>query len=460
MKQVRQIIEEQGLLQPGDYVLVGVSGGPDSVALLHLLWTDHQEGKYQLHVVHLNHQLRGAAADEETAYVQQLAARLGLPCSVFYRPVADYAREQGMSLEQAGHVLRFACFRQVAEETGANKLALGHHQGDQAETVLLHLIRGCGLDGLAAMPAADGWIIRPLLAVNKEQLLQYCAEQKLDYYLDASNGEPDCLRNKIRLELLPLLEKQYNQQMTNNLLRLAELCHDDRMELEQRTAQLWEQHGQVGAGKVSFPLAVLLAQSRAMQRRLLRYAYQQLKGSTEGLSYRQLEAMGKCTQLAKGEKRLHLTGGIVFIKGYDHFSLLLGQEAFVAAGQSYCYHWHLLETFILPEKQYVFSMERDTKYRAASSGYWQIAVDGACLPAQLTIRTRQPGDWLRLPGLTGRKKLKEFFIDRKIPVSERQLLPLIVHGTEIIWIPGYFLAESVRITDRTTEYYILQCTPK
>ena len=456
MEQVWQMIEEKKLLVPGDYVLVGVSGGPDSVALLHLLWTYGKNKNIKLHIVHLNHQLRGKEADEETAYVQKLASQMDLPCSIFSVPVATFAQENGMSFEQAGHELRFRCFQQVAEKTGATKLALGHHSGDKVETMLLNLLRGCGPEGLTAMPMQEGWIIRPLLMVDKKQLVNYCEQQKLVYYQDATNEETDCLRNKIRLELLPLLEHEYNPQIKNHLLQLAEISQVEQETLEQATIRLWEEHGEMKTGQAVFPLDVFREQSQGMQRRLLRFIYTLLKGDNHGLSYRLIESMCHCANSDKGEKQLNLAGKLVFRKSYHYIAL-----QFVQAGPeknlSYSYNWSLVEDLLVGEKNYLFSCQVEESLVARTENCWTAVVDANCLPPNLVVRTRRAGDYLQLVGMTARKKLKDFLIDRKIPASERDSLPLIVAGEEIIWIPGYFLAESVRVTEKTEKKAYLCC---
>ena len=215
LRRVWDTITQFHMLEPGDRVLIGVSGGPDSVALLHLLHSKAEQYGITLYVVHVHHMLR-PEADVEAQYVEQLAAQYHIPFRSYKIDVTDYAKMHKLSLEQAGHEVRFACFRDAKAYWGINKLALGHHRDDRAESMLLHMVQGCGPDGLCAMPPADVWdkednscLIRPLAGVSKEEILQYCADNHLQYYTDATNLEPDFLRNRIRLELLPQM-KQYN----------------------------------------------------------------------------------------------------------------------------------------------------------------------------------------------------------------------------------------------------------
>ena len=178
MKQVWQTIEQFHMLEAGDRVLAGVSGGPDSIALLHLLDSCRDRYGFELFVVHVNHRLR-PEADGEAQYVQQFCEQKQIPFQLFAEDVADYAKQYGMSLEQAGHEVRHTCFCKAAEAWNITKLALGHHGDDRAESVLLHLVQGCGLDGLTAMPPKDGWLIRPFAFLQKKDLVQYCEHHSL-----------------------------------------------------------------------------------------------------------------------------------------------------------------------------------------------------------------------------------------------------------------------------------------
>jgi len=454
MEQVWQTVAQYQMLETGDRVLLGVSGGPDSVALLHLLRQRMALYGIQLFVVHINHQLRPEAA-EEAAYVEQLADAYGLPFRLFSVDVSAYAAAHGQSLEQAGHALRFACFAEAATAWQANKLALGHHRDDRAESLLLHLIQGCGLDGLAAMPPKAGWLIRPLAAVGKQQLIAYCKAHGLRYYVDGTNLEPGCLRNQIRLELLPQL-KTYNPQMVSALLRLQDSCAMDVDFLEQYAVQLWRQHGCVEDDSVSLSAEVLRGQHVAIQRRLLREMYGALVGSSTDLTFHQTEAMRRLAWQRAGSQRLALHGGLQFVRQYDQ--LLLRRAAVSSVSQSFCHAW------------------KHSEFPEIAAGHWRLTVQEATTPVTpnkrwavvdcdqladvLEVRSRRPGDVVRLAGKGGRQTLKKFMIGRKIPAEQRDQLPLVLSDGEIVWIPGYFLADCIKITERTKHTCLLQCFQK
>ncbi len=449
MKQVWRTIEQYEMLQSGDNVLLGVSGGPDSMALLHLLYSSQERLGIHLFVVHVHHGLR-PEAEEEASYVQEQCAIWGIPFRLFRIDVAAWAQENGMSLEQAGHEARFACFREMAEAWQIDKLALGHHKDDRAESSLLHLIRGCGLDGLAAMPPKDGWIIRPLAQVSKGELLHYCEAHHLHYFTDSSNLEPECLRNQIRLELLPQL-REYNPRIVDALLRLQECCSADTDYLEQSTEQIWRQYGSCAGGCVQFPATVWQGQHTAIQRRLLQQLYRQLTGSGENLTFRQIEQMEHIARGIEGSQQLSLFGGAVFYRRYD----VLGVEWQQQRQESYQYFWQWQQPLRLEEAPYEFIGMVAEERGASRDEHWTVSVDAAQLGETLEIRNRKAGDCLQLS--CGHKSLKKFMIDKKIPAEERNRLPLVLCRGKIIWIPGYFLADCVKITAETQKRAVLRC---
>ena len=459
MKQVWQTVEKFHMLEQNDRVLAGVSGGPDSIALLHLLNERKEQYGIQLFAVHVNHQLR-AEAETETLYVEEFCRQRDIPLRVFSVDVKQFAEQNGMSLEQAGHEVRFDCFRQCAEEWNITKLALGHHGDDRAESVLLHLVQGCGLDGLTAMPPKDGWIIRPLAQMKKQQLIEYCHRESLQYFIDSTNLEPDCLRNQIRLEILPQL-KQYNPQIGDALLRLQEICSADDDYLEQCTAELWKQHGTKLENEVQFPAEVFRQQHLALQRRVLRYLYRQLTGSETDLTFRQMEQMQHIALQQNGSQQVHLTGDVVFFRQYDRLGITWRR----ADSAPWEYTWTLGETLEIAECGCVFqscdvdlSDAEKNSHELREGGVLTITADAAKLPESLQIRCRKPGDSLTMP--YGHKKLKDFFIEKKIPAQQRDAIPILLSGEEILWIPGYYAAECVRITGETRTVCRLSCCPK
>lgn len=479
------------MLEPGDRVLVGVSGGPDSIALLHFLHQHRVEYDIELFVVHVHHKLR-LEADTEAAFVMEYCKKMQIPVKIFIVDVAVLAKEKGMSLEQAGHEARFSCFREAATEWEITKLALGHHADDRAESILMHIVQGCGLDGLTAMPPKDGWLIRPFAQIPKRELVQYCEIHQLQYFVDETNLEVGCLRNQIRLEVLPQLEK-YNPRITDTMLRMQESCTADADYLETCTMMLWKQHHRIMEDAVQFPATIYQQQHIALQRRILRLLYKQLTGSESNLSFRQIEQMQHIAEQRYGSQQIILADHVVFFRRYDWLSI----EKYQKRSESYNYFFDLNAKFpvsnlgdvqlfcpeeevhvqsenkqagsvlvaelVVPEWNCVFQCLDDSapellKTSKEHSGTcFQISVDADKLNSVLQVRSRKPGDRIVLHGSRGHKKLNKFFIDKKVPAMIRNSLPLVVSGEEIIWIPGYFVADCVKITSTTKRCYSLRC---
>ena len=451
MRQVWNTVAQFHMLEPGDRVLLGVSGGPDSVALLHLLHSKAEEYGITLHVVHVNHQLR-AEADGEEAFVRALAEQYNVPFRSYCVDVAAYAKEQKLSLEQAGHVVRFQCFLDAKEHWDINKLALGHHKDDRAESILMHVVQGCGLDGIAAMPPVDLWhqaeigMIRPLAQVTKAELEAYCLSNQLQYCVDATNFETDYLRNRIRLALLPEL-RAYNPQITDALVRMQELCSAELDYLESQVSALWEQYGVVDETKVQFPADVFRTQHVAIQRRLLRRLYQAWVGSTADLSFAQTEQMRMIAQKEQGSQEMMLANQVVFMRQYDVLSI--ARKASIVP-ECETYTWNIAENESLSAYQGLFTVEwLDGALLEKNNDFYTIFADGDQLASLLEVRTRKVGDRLQPMGMQGHKTVKKFMIDQKVPQKERDGLPMVLSNNEIVWIPGYFMADCIKITKHT-----------
>src|SRR5690606_7110870 len=266
---------------PGDRIVVAVSGGPDSVALLHVLTRLKDQESLDLVVAHLNHRLRGRSADEDAAFVGSLAERWGLPAVVEEADVARMARQRGVGIQEAAREARYAFFSRVAEAWGAARIALAHHADDQVETVLFRLIRGTGTRGLAGIPPVRGPIIRPLIDVSREDIVAYCRRHRLPYRTDPSNRDMRYRRNRIRWELIPLLEERYNPRVREAIVRMARILRDEDDFLDRYADGVYRSIAREGEApgpdgsraevqEVFIPRDALGGLHRAVQRRVLR----------------------------------------------------------------------------------------------------------------------------------------------------------------------------------------------
>ena len=287
---VRDTIARHALIRHSDRVVVGVSGGADSVTLLHLLTCLQQPFGLTLYVVHVDHQLRSDAA-EDAVFVKALAEQWRIPIAVERKDVQTVCREQGWSLEEGARRIRYACFLEAARRHSAHVVALAHTADDQAETVLMRLIRGAGVTGLAAIPfsrTVEGVrIVRPLLEVWRHEILDYLGEAGLRHRDDASNADVRFLRNRVRHELLPLLQRAYNPKMKAALAQLAEHSRSDTAFLEGAATRVWKRMAKrVGANGVAVAVGPFRRQPEALQRQLVRQAIRQVRGDLTAFEFR------------------------------------------------------------------------------------------------------------------------------------------------------------------------------
>ncbi len=285
-QRVLQSIREEGLIPGGETILVGVSGGPDSICLLHILDHIKETLGVSLHVVHLNHMLRGAASDADAGYVSRLAQSLGLPATVAARDVPAYKREHRLSVEEAARQVRYDFFTEVAASLGARRIALGHNADDQMETILMHLVRGSGLAGLRGMQPLTFWrspasgacltVVRPLLEIARKEIDAYCQAYALEPRSDSSNYSLDYTRNRFRHELVPLLES-YNPNVRAALLRTARAAADAVSYLEEQLSLIWDQVAREQPNGILLDAKALAALHPALRRHLLRRVLERLR---------------------------------------------------------------------------------------------------------------------------------------------------------------------------------------
>lgn len=477
---VKAALAGYGMVRAGGKVIVAVSGGPDSVALLHVLYRLRAELGFDLHVGHVNHRLRGEEACADADYVRRLAERLEVPVTVEEAPVADVARALGISVEEGGRIVRYRFYRRLLSEVGASKVALGHNRDDQAETVLMRLLRGSGPAGLAGMRAVrDGWIIRPLLKVPRSAIETYCDEHALEPRHDPSNREPIYLRNRIRNELIPLLEREFNPGLRLLLANLAEVmrAEDDLLADLAHEALLHtlEDRDDTGVGSgngagVRLDVGVVSTLSLALQRRVVRLAAARARGVRRaGLTFREVEEVLGLVGVGVG-KAVTLGGGLVAWRDYRAVVL----EELDAEGDKSKWRTPKWRPFAydLPVPGFVAVPEAGLRIEAALleaplpqellpdglavNGKVRAMLDADLVSLPLTVRSRREGDRFWPLGLGAEKKLKEYFIDVKVARRERDRIPLVTSDGRIAWVVGYRIDERFRVTPDTRRFLLLR----
>lgn len=451
-KKVQAMVEENHMFPKGAEIVAGVSGGADSVALLHILNSWREREEWALTAVHVHHGLRGAAADEDQAFVERLCADWGVPCRVYRFDVAAEAEKRGLGEEETGRLLRYAAFREAAGERG--RIAVAHHQNDQAETLLMRLCRGTGLKGLAGMRPVRGNICRPLLSCSRAEIERYCLAEGLAFREDESNREVKYTRNKLRHHVLPVLE-EINPHAAAHIARTAALLADDGEYLEECAAALFAAlERPAPEGAVSLDREGLQRAHPAMRRRVLRLALGRF--ASADVSLVQIEALEELLRKPTGKSRCFLRG----IRAENRYGTLRIAQGAAGAAEAFCYALPPEGEVSIPEIGAVVSLSLQNEKNGEICGggctnvfdYDKIMqrISGREETGGLTCRTRRPGDAICLKN--GRKKMKDLWIDEKIPREQREAWPLVAAGEEILWAPG--LRASVRFLPdgQTTRY--------
>jgi len=421
IEKMLETIKRENLIQKGHKIVVAVSGGPDSVAMLHALYS-LKDYDLTLYVCHLNHNYRGEASDGDAAYVKELSDSLGLESFIFSEDIEAYSKAHKLSFEEGARERRYALFEEVKEKTGADKIAVAQNMNDQAETLLMRLFRGSGLEGLTSIKYQRGYIIRPILECSRAAIEQYCEDHHLMTRTDHTNFETDYTRNKIRLDLLPYIKEHFNPNIIESLYQTSDLLKEDLNFIEKHVNQIYAELDK----KI---LIEALPKDRAILSRLIRKIVENETGSLKGVSYDQIDRVIKLIHMPHGN-RVSIKG-LDFQKSYDHLIY------YVADSDP--------SSDILTEDKAF-----EGKFARVFIGQGGIQIDADKIKGPLRVRTRRPGDKFRPLGMKGRKKLKDFFIDLKIPAHERDQIYLVCDDENIIWVVGYRMSEDYKVTSDTT----------
>ena len=467
---VQALLKQAGLLEPpaAARLIVGVSGGPDSLALLHVLRQIYPPAS--LIVAHLHHGLR-PEADAGERLVVETAAAWNIACHVERVDVITLARQQGWTLEEAGRQARYHFFARLAAQLGAGAVAVAHNAGDQAETVLMHFLRGSGLAGLRGMqpvsqvPDAPGLILlRPFLEIGRAEIEAYCREHNLHPHEDRTNLELSFLRNRLRHELLPLLA-HYNPQIKSHLQHLATVVAADDDLLDTLLQQQWPDLLEERASDwIVLDRQKWLALPLSLRRRSLRRAIAQLQSSLAGLGFRSLEQARLVAETGNVGARASLPGGLVLSVGYDRLAIkretatlptsvpqLPGAAliALTVPGRvDLANHWCIEATEL---------SDVDLEQVAANQDPWLAFIDRDAAQA-LQVRPRRPGERFQPLGMGGQSaKVKDVMINRKIDARLRPLWPLVANDTHLIWLVGHQIDQRARVTAASRRLLQLRC---
>lgn len=428
-KQLLQTIEEYRMFSPGDTLIVGVSGGADSVALLHLL---AGIGAYRVVVAHVNHQLRGSESDEDEAFVRDLADSLSCVFELHRTDVERYAAEHRTSLEDAGRQVRYGFFQELRERYSAAVVVVAHTADDQAETFMMRLLRGaCGTGLRGILPVNDTGIVRPLLAVSRDDIERYLVGKGVLWRTDSSNADVSFLRNRIRRELLPLLQ-QYNPAVHDVLATTARVLASDEQLLDSLSAEEFIACAAIAEGKVTFSVTELAGKPEALRLRLIRKAIGAVKGNLQGLAAVHIFSVEALLFSDKPNAEVSLPGGCSARRAYEH--LMISQQT--DSMEPFEIVIDSPGEYRLPTGTLLIVTRACREDMQAPRQSDRILVDGQAAPFPWVARSFRDGDRVQLPGMEGRKKIKKLFMEQKVPVVERSRVPLLFCGDDLLWVCG------------------------
>lgn len=432
-------IEKYKLIDEKDTIIVATSGGPDSQFLTYLLYEIKEKYKINIVLAHLNHLHRKESYLDEQL-VEKTAKELGLKVFVRHESMDDYAKEMKISPEDAGRRLRYSFLREISEGYENFKIATGHNKDDQAETVLMRMIRGSGLDGLCAMDYKNGDIIRPILSFSKKEIIEFLNQNNIPYALDKTNFHNDYTRNYIRNEIIRELET-INPNVSDSLFTLSQTLKDDKILIdhvidEEFTKLVVEKR----KDSISLDRNKFNQIPDYMAGRIMRRAILELTGSLKDISKENIDEFLSIRELATGKKVIKYD--IIFIKNYHSYKLSLRENKIEKSPEKLI---SLNEEIIF--NNYLIRAREVDKIGKKNQNTFYFDMDELSFP--LKVRTRQNGDKFKPLGMDNNKKLKDFFIDQKIDRDKRDVIPLILSNDEIICVLSQRISEDYKVTNNT-----------
>ncbi|MFC1498259.1 tRNA lysidine(34) synthetase TilS [Verrucomicrobiota bacterium] len=455
IKKIYSSIKEYRLFSSRQHILVAVSGGADSVALLYVLKELKSTLKIKLTAAHLNHCIRGSEADKDAAFVKQLAKRLRIRYEESRFNVPGLARRKGISLEMAAREARYSFLTKTARKIRADAVATAHTADDQAETVLLKLARGAGPGGLSGIKREtvikDVKIIRPMLDVAKKEILTFLNSKKIKWREDKSNYDTSFLRNRIRHEIMPLLEARLNPRIKDALLRTAEIIREEDICLDNQAQAI------LTRCKTNSPcvicLAPLLSYSPALRRRVFRSWLSQAGVPPELIDFKTVDQIGGLLLAKKKNGRIDIVDNWMVRKQDDKLSI--GQRRDIVPPKDFRHALNVPGETVLSNTGFRVVIVResglvkDRKKRPGTFPAKASIASSSVRNRRIYVRSWRNGDRMKPLGINGSKKVQDIFVDEKTPREQRRTIPLFECGGEIVWVPGYRVARGWEVKDET-----------
>ena len=455
-KKVLKFMEQYHMAAKGERILAAVSGGADSVCLLMVLSALRRERKYELFVVHIEHGIRGEESERDAEFVENFCKKHKIPCKVYHCKAEDYAREHKMTLEEGARVLRYEYFQKAAGEFQADKIAVAHNQNDCAETMLFHLARGTGLKGLCGILPVRENIIRPLLCVERSEIEAYLMEQGQEYCVDRTNAELEYTRNRIRHQVLPVLS-EINGQAVTHMNQTAAVAAEMEELVGELVQEAEERH--VVQTQSGVLIQSSIQQEKPMIQKSLVYEIMaQAAGSSRDISSVHVQQVLDLLEKQVG-KKVNLPYQLEAERTYE--GIRIPKERSKVSEEAEQKVWAVLpgEKMRIPEYGYeidVRILERTAENQEIPQKIYTKWMDYDKIKGSMHLRTRREKDYIIINTEGGRKKLKNYLVDEKIPREQRDKLLLLADEVHIIWAVGYRMGEDVKVTEHTRRILEIQ----
>ncbi|MBA5851984.1 tRNA lysidine(34) synthetase TilS [Clostridium sp. cel8] len=447
IKTVLNTINENNMFTSGDKVIVAVSGGPDSLCLLHILYKLKERLNISLYVAHVNHCLRGNESDEDEKFVKEFCKKINVEFRSIKVDINKVASKYNLSCETAGRKIRYEFFEELKSQFGAQKIAIAHNANDQAETVLMRIMRGTGLDGLTGIkPVRDDIFVRPLINTTRNEIEKYCEENGLKPRIDKTNYETIYSRNKIRLELIPYMEKNFNKDVIRSLNRLAQTIRVDNDYLNRICKEKFKKYCDITPEKVIISKEAFL-EDKSIISRILRLALEKILGNLHNLEKIHIMDIIQIQTHSTG-KQIMLPNHVTVFNDYGNIVITRNNKTNVEHVNSYVLHegYNNIPEYHCKVKIKSYNCKQCIKSKDKFTQYF----DMDKINGDIVLRTRCEGDRFVPLGMKGSKKLKDLFIDLKISKNERNNIPLICFGKNIAWVVGYRISDIFKV-DKSTK---------
>ena len=449
IRKVTNTINKYNMLSYGDKVIVGVSGGADSISLLHVLYSLKDEYNIKIIVVHVNHSLRGIESDGDEEYVKAICEKLDIKLYTKRIDIEKISKDNKISIEVAGRECRYNFLDKILIKENAQKIVIAHNQNDTVETILMRIIRGTGIEGITGIKPVRDNIIRPLIETSREEIDKFCIENNIIPRTDSSNLKNIYTRNKIRLELIPYIKKEFNPNIINTLSRMGHLIENDNKYIDNEAKIIFSEVVLEKKNEyISIDLDKISKHTYLIFGRVIRTCIKELIGELVDFEQKNIEDSLCFIENSKTGSIYDLPKGLRLKKEYNILYITKNNIKIEEKVYSYDINVpstiHIIETggTIISKLQKIEDCNLDTSK-------YTVIFDADKINGQLSIRNRAPGDIIYPNGMKGKKKLKDYFIDQKIPREERHLIPLISIDNQIIWIIGRRISNNYKIDNKT-----------